>query len=49
MLLATALVFAMSTSLFVGCSSNNTGSKSTAKAGTYTATEKDLVEMLQLM
>lgn len=40
MLLATALVFAMSTSLFVGCSSNNTGSKSTAKAGTYTATEK---------
>lgn len=40
MLLATALVFAMSTSLFVGCSSNNTDSKSTAKAGTYTATEK---------
>lgn len=40
MLLATTLVFAMSTSLFVGCSSNNTSSNSTAKAGTYTATEK---------
>ena len=40
MLLATTLVFAMSTSLFVGCSSNNNSSNSTAKAGKYTATEK---------